>query len=63
MPDKVKEWINKLENAEERIFNIFSDILFNTESDLSNKDFNIFCKSLINDIKKAYNSFKKWLEC
>jgi len=63
MPDKVEEWIAELENAEEKIFDIFPDILFDAENNLSDEDFDVFCESLANGVKKASDSFKKWLEC
>jgi hypothetical protein len=63
MPDKVEEWITELENAEELLFNIFPDILFDAENNLSDEKFDVFCESLANGIKKACGSFKKWLEC
>jgi hypothetical protein len=63
MPDQVQLWIIELQNAEENLVHIFPELMVNANHNLSNEDFNNLCISLKNGIKKANESFQKWLKC
>jgi len=63
MPDQVELWITEIQNAEENLSCIFSELIVNARNYLSDENFDNLCISLKNGIKKASKSFQKWLKC
>ena len=63
MPDQVELWITEIQNAEENLSYIFPELIDNTYTNLSGKNFDNLCTSLKNGIKKSSESFQKWLKC
>jgi hypothetical protein len=63
IPDKVLIWIDELKEAAENPESIFGKEFENAQSMLSNEEYNNLKKKIKEGMKKALESFCKWMEC